>query len=90
MTVHGIEAYLYDDIALSGSTLDGVICTNRLACKLAQIIGGFPDNRIFYAPYGVKTNNISFPDKHINNLIIAYSRSFRAMAKAGSRFTGNY
>ena len=73
MTVHGIEAYLYDDIALSGSTLDGVICTNRLACKLAQIIGGFPDNRIFYAPYGVKTNNISFPDERINNLIIAYS-----------------
>mgnify|MGYP006412246591 FL=1 len=73
MAVHGIEAYLYDDIKLFGSILDGVVCTNRLACKLSEIIGNFPENRIHYGPCGAKTVDASFPDDHINTLTIAYS-----------------
>ena len=40
MTLHGIEAEYYEQIKRSAASLDAVIATNRLACKLASSVGG--------------------------------------------------
>lgn len=55
MSVHGIERYLYADMRLLGSVMDGVACTNRLACALASSLGGVPEGRISYAACGVES-----------------------------------
>lgn len=54
MTLHGIQADLYDDIKANRTVLDGVVCTNKLACRLSEVRGGIEKNRIYYAPYGVE------------------------------------
>ena len=53
MTLHGIEVDYYEQIKCGAASLDAVIATNRLACKLASSIGGLESCRIYYAPYGV-------------------------------------
>jgi glycosyltransferase involved in cell wall biosynthesis len=53
MTVHGIESDLFDDMREFRELLDGVVCTNRLACRLAVEQGGVAGERVHYAPYGV-------------------------------------
>jgi glycosyltransferase involved in cell wall biosynthesis len=52
MTIHGIQPDLYEDLGRFRAVLDGVACTNRLACRLAEVNGMEP-GRIHYAPYGV-------------------------------------
>src|SRR5262249_24132856 len=54
MTLHGIEADYYEQIRCDAAFLDGIIATNRLACKLASRLGGLDSDRIYYAPYGVR------------------------------------
>jgi glycosyltransferase involved in cell wall biosynthesis len=53
MTIHGIQPDLFEDAACFRSALDGVICTNRLALKLASAHGVEP-SKLHYAPYGVE------------------------------------
>jgi glycosyltransferase involved in cell wall biosynthesis len=53
MALHGIEVEYYEQIKLNAVSLDAVIATNRLACKLAYNIGRLEADRIYYAPYGV-------------------------------------
>ncbi len=53
MTLHAIEADYYEQINRGAASLDAVIATNRLACRLASSIGGLDKGRIYYAPYGV-------------------------------------
>jgi glycosyltransferase involved in cell wall biosynthesis len=53
MTLHGLESDYYEQIEACATSLDAVIATNRLACKLASRIGGLEAERIYYAPYGV-------------------------------------
>jgi glycosyltransferase involved in cell wall biosynthesis len=53
MTLHGIEADYLEQIKRGALSLDAVIATNRLACKLASSVGGLESGRIYYAPYGV-------------------------------------
>lgn len=53
MSIHGIEPGLYGDAFRYSSILDGVIGSNRLACRLAEEIGGIDRSRIHYAPYGI-------------------------------------
>ncbi len=52
MSVHGIQGDLYDDIRAYREVLDGVVCTNKLACGLAEQLGRYPADRIHYASYG--------------------------------------
>ncbi len=53
MTLHAIEAEFYEQIKSGATSLDAVIATNRLGCKLASSLGALEDHRIYYAPYGV-------------------------------------
>ena len=54
LSVHGIEAFLYADARRYAEVLDGVVCTNRLACELATRLGGIEPGRVLYAAYGVR------------------------------------
>jgi len=54
MTVHGIQPDLYEDISAYGDLLDRVFCTNRLACKLAEVMGKMDAGRISHVPCGVE------------------------------------
>lgn len=56
---HGIQADLFADMKDLGQAVDGVACTNRLACRLAGELGGVPGERVHYAPCG--TNKSSVP-----------------------------
>jgi glycosyltransferase involved in cell wall biosynthesis len=60
MTIHAIQPDFYDDAKEHAAVLDGVVCTNKLACELVKVDSGVNEKRIFYAPYGVtvhtKTN----------------------------------
>ena len=53
MALHAIEAVFFEQIKRGAPSLDAVIATNRLACKLASSMGGLESSRIYYAPYGV-------------------------------------
>jgi glycosyltransferase involved in cell wall biosynthesis len=53
MTLHGIESEYYEQIRLDAESLDAIIATNRLACKLALTMGRLEGFKVFYAPYGV-------------------------------------
>ncbi|MGH7566516.1 MAG: glycosyltransferase family 4 protein, partial [Gemmatimonadota bacterium] len=55
MAVHGIEPDLYADAFRFREILDGVVATNRLACRLLEQVGGLDADRVFYAPYGVES-----------------------------------
>jgi glycosyltransferase involved in cell wall biosynthesis len=54
MTLHGLDGEYYEQIRHEVASLDAVIATNRLACKLASSVGGLESGRIYYAPYGVR------------------------------------
>jgi glycosyltransferase involved in cell wall biosynthesis len=54
MTLHGLDGEYFEQIRHEVASLDAVIATNRLACKLASSVGGLERNRIYYAPYGVR------------------------------------
>jgi glycosyltransferase involved in cell wall biosynthesis len=54
MTLHAIEPDYFEQIKRGAPSLDAVIATNRLACKLASNVGGLESCRIHYAPYGVQ------------------------------------
>ena len=56
MTVHAIEPELYADAARFRGVLDGAAGTNRLACRLLERIAGLESARVFYAPYGVRSD----------------------------------
>jgi glycosyltransferase involved in cell wall biosynthesis len=53
MALHAIEAQYYEQIKHEAASLDAVIATNRLACRLASTVGGLESGRIYYAPCGV-------------------------------------
>ena len=55
MSIHGLEPDLFEDVASNRDVLDGVICSNRLACSLVASDAGYDSMRVHYAPYGVMT-----------------------------------
>lgn len=63
MSCHGIQGDLFADMKQYAALFDGVICTNRLACHLAERISGIASDRLFHARYGVE-----LPDLHENDL----------------------
>jgi glycosyltransferase involved in cell wall biosynthesis len=60
MTIHAIGADLIADADAESDLLDAVIATNKLTCRLLEQKTNLPNNRIFYAPYGVK-----FPQQEV-------------------------
>ena len=59
LTIHGIEPDLYADAARFRVVLDGAAATNRLACRLLEQVSGLEATRVFYAPYGVESREVS-------------------------------
>jgi glycosyltransferase involved in cell wall biosynthesis len=54
MTVHGIHPFIYADLSYYRGVVDGAVCSNRLAAKLAVVRGGLERARVHYAPHGVR------------------------------------
>lgn len=59
MALHGIDADLLADIKREAPSLDAVIASNRLACRLCIDLAGMPAERVLYAPYGVDIDRLS-------------------------------
>lgn len=72
MSLHGIQPDLYDDIREYATVIDGVVCTNRLACKLAEKLGGIDTKKIYYAPCGVPISAYRAFDQKKSHMRIAY------------------
>src|SRR5262249_34509021 len=74
MTLHGIEADYYEHINRGAASLDAVIATNRLACKLASSLGVLERGRIYYAPYGVRLPDslVTMPIKRLTPIRIGF------------------
>ena len=64
MTIHGLQADLMQDVTENECSIDAVICTNRLACRVVEVIAGFDRQRVMYAPYGVPEPERTFDVKH--------------------------
>ena len=56
MTIHGLDQNLFADVNHFAQALDGVICTNRLSCTLAEYLGGIDPKRVHYASYGIASS----------------------------------
>ncbi len=52
MSCHGIQEDLFADMRCLGDELDAVVCTNELACRLAEQLGSVPPQRTFHCAYG--------------------------------------
>jgi glycosyltransferase involved in cell wall biosynthesis len=53
MTLHGLQSDFISDVQRYHDILDYVVVTNRLTQNIVQHQGGFPGDRVLYAPYGV-------------------------------------
>lgn len=76
MTLHGIQPDLYEDAGAFRHILDGVVCTNKLACRIVQEEAGIEEDRILYAPYGVELPQKNQRAAQSKPLTIAYSGRF--------------
>jgi glycosyltransferase involved in cell wall biosynthesis len=81
MTVHGIQPDLYEDIKQFGRILDAVICTNKLACGLAEDVGEYDPARIYYSPYGVVIPQYQKRSSQNRRLTIAFAGRFERFQK---------
>ncbi len=72
MTVHGIQPDIYSDIRQYHAFLDGVVCTNRLACRLTAELGRVEEQRIHYAPCGTCIKPLPEKKRSTDRLRIAY------------------
>jgi len=54
MSCHGIQQDLFVDMRQLRQMLDHVVCTNQLASRLTEVIGGMDGKRIQHAPYGTE------------------------------------
>lgn len=72
MTCHGIQPDLYADMELLRDSMDAIVCTNRLACELAQEVASWPAARVLYAPCGTELHS---PNRSISKapLRLVYS-----------------
>ncbi|MFM6133260.1 MAG: glycosyltransferase family 4 protein, partial [Sphaerospermopsis kisseleviana] len=59
MTCHGIQEDLFADMKLFKNSLDAVVCTNKLACKLAEDYSSLDKSSVFYAPCGASTRPLT-------------------------------
>lgn len=52
-SLHALWPDYYDDVKTYRHVIDGVVCSNKLACALAENVSGTESGRVHYAPYGV-------------------------------------
>jgi glycosyltransferase involved in cell wall biosynthesis len=57
--LHATQPEFIGEMRVCAQTLDAVVCTNRLTCELVSGCSSVAPNRIYYAPYGVDTNDLS-------------------------------
>jgi glycosyltransferase involved in cell wall biosynthesis len=76
MTLHAIEGDYLGDIGRYSPILDGVITTNRLTQDIVRDLHLIDEDRVLYAPYGVKPNNRSASAIDTNSLRIAWVGRF--------------
>ena len=72
MTIHGLLPRLFEDMSGYSEVLDGVICTNKLTCALAERCGKIERSRVHYASYGVKVPDRKHKDNKDAPLKILY------------------
>ncbi|WP_206678782.1 glycosyltransferase family 4 protein, partial [Alienimonas chondri] len=60
MTCHGIQADLFADALTLIGCVDGLVCTNRLACEVAAG-AGFPGDRLYHATHGLPNAVLADP-----------------------------
>ena len=72
MTLHGLDADYFEQVKRDAPSLDAVIATNRLACKLASSIGGLESHKIYHAPYGVHIPASLLPNKKDNTIRVGF------------------
>ena len=68
MTLHAIEGDYLGDIGRYYSLLDGIITTNQLSRKIITQLALIEEDRVFYAPYGVKIKSI-LPEINMDNIL---------------------
>ncbi len=73
VTIHGTIPYLFENIAIYRRVLDGAVCANRLAVRLANELGGLPLERIAYAPSGVVVPPTAAVVPREGRLVIAWA-----------------
>jgi glycosyltransferase involved in cell wall biosynthesis len=74
MTNHSVEERYLEDANAWADVLDGLICTNRLGCRLAQQFGRLQHTRVHYAPYGVAVPTSVDREFHDSPILrVAYS-----------------
>ena len=61
ITLHAIEADYLEDLREFRVIVDTVVVTNKLTATLVAQESLIPNDRILYAPYGVKMPTINFP-----------------------------
>ena len=54
MTLHALEVDFFEDIKVISDQLDAVVTTNLLTNRMVNKYCQFDNDRIYYAPYGVK------------------------------------
>ncbi|MFC1605450.1 glycosyltransferase family 4 protein [Pseudomonadota bacterium] len=66
MSCHGIQRDLFEDMRCLRNELDHVVCTNKLACRLAESVGGIEPERVHHAPCGTVVPD-ELPARVVNN-----------------------
>ncbi|MCX5952942.1 MAG: glycosyltransferase family 4 protein [Cyanobacteria bacterium] len=61
ITLHAIEADYLEDLREFRAIVDTVVVTNKLTATLVAQESLIPNDRILYAPYGVRMPTINFP-----------------------------
>lgn len=59
VALHAVQADFISSIGNCAGVLDAVVGTNRLACAMVARSTSVEPNRIYYAPYGVETNEMT-------------------------------
>ncbi len=81
MSLHGLEPGYYKDLHHLVAHLDTAIGVNRLACLAMNTEGGFPEERISYAPVGVEIHPVAIRRRTNKQLVLAYSGRFEKIPK---------
>ncbi len=71
--LHAIEPEFFNDLREYRSEIDGVISTNRLGCRLAQVVAGYEPRVTHYAPCGVNVARLDHLPRQADRLEILFA-----------------
>ncbi|MGQ0800755.1 MAG: glycosyltransferase family 4 protein [Pseudomarimonas sp.] len=72
ISCHGIQHDLFTDMHALQGLADAVACTNRLACRLAEVEAGWLPERIFHAPCGAALGPLRTANKPAHGLNLTF------------------